>query len=145
MKKIFILLIVFAMVFSLMSACAPQKDEPVRTTDEEPLPAPDDGSTASLMVPQINGTILEIDDDNVQRILVNSRKQVEGQVDGETWVTINEETYFFEDIEEGSSLGISNVSRDFKVGNKVAILVGPIAESDPMQATALSVYENKEQ
>ena len=154
MKKYVILILVLLMaVAGIASGCSAKEiDNPTptptpfeRTSDEELLPEElPDGASGSLIVPQVIGTILEIQDDG-KLILVDSKNETGDQVEGEIWITITDETYFFEDVDEDSSLGIMNVSRDFKVGNKVSVLTGPIAESYPMQAEALSVYENVEQ
>merc|ERR1712193_15160 len=84
---------------------------------------------------------LEVSEDG-KSILIES--QTDG-VKGEVWVSITEETNFFEGLSEDIAIGYRDVSRDFEVGNHVEILsTGDIAESYPMQARASAVYVNSD-
>ena len=155
MKKYMILILGAMIIFAgLFGGCAkkqsdddsPSPTELVRTNDEDVLPE-DMPSVAQgcLMAPTVVGTVLEVKNEG-KLILVDAKKELDEQVEGEIWVTITDDTYFFEDVDENSSLGdMKNVSRDFKVGNKVVFLTDAIAESYPMQTNALSVYENSKQ
>lgn len=109
------------------------------TRPQETPPENIGSSDACLMAPDITGIVLEVKEDG-RVILVDSDADV---VKGQIWVTITDDTSFFEDVPADSSIGISDVSRDFQVGNTVAILSdGNIMESYPMQARASAVYEN---
>jgi len=154
MKKYMILILSAMIIFAgLFGGCAnkqsddsPSPTELVRTNDEDVLPE-DMPSVAQgcLMAPTVVGTVLEVKNEG-KLILVDAKKELDEQVEGEIWVAITDDTYFFEDVEENSSLGdMKNVSRDFKVGNKVVFHTDAIAESYPMQTNALSVYENSKQ
>lgn len=95
---------------------------------------------ARVKAPDVVGKIMEIEEGG-KRILVDSKDTT---VNGLIWVTINEETSFFENISEDIAIGYRNVSRDFEVGNHVEIIVdGGILESYPMQATADAVAVNE--
>ncbi len=142
MRKTTILLIAIVLIFGVFIAgCSPSENgEPSeRTSDEKPLDS-DSGSGASdsLPVPQVQGIVQEVEQGDNTRVLVDSDAEVKGLI----WVTIDDDTDFFEDVEPDSSIGVSNVSRDFKAGNKVAFFVGAVMESYPMQTTARACYEN---
>ena len=139
MRKTAVLLIAAILVLAVaMTGCGPAGGgEP----DESASGLPADtgsGAAGSLMVGQVQGIVQEIEEGENLRILVDSDAEVEGLI----WVTVTDETDFFEDVGADSSLGISDVSRDFKVGNKVVFYVDVILESYPMQTTALACYEN---
>ncbi len=80
--------------------------------------------------PDILGEVLEVSEDGLSILVDSNTKDVQGQI----WISINEETNF-----------LSNVSREFKVGNKVSMVsTGQIAESYPMQGGVVAVYSNEE-
>ena len=95
---------------------------------------------ARVKAPDIVGEIKEVKEAG-RLILVDSKDTT---VNGLVWVTINDDTSFFENISEGIAIGYRNVSRDFKVGNHVEIIIdGGVKESYPMQATASAVAVNE--
>ncbi|WP_026476319.1 DUF3221 domain-containing protein [Alkaliphilus transvaalensis] len=97
---------------------------------------------ARVQTPEIVGKIVEIEEGG-KRLLVDSK---DADVSGLIWVTITEETNFFENIPENVAIGFRDVSRDFKVGNHVEIIIaGGVLESYPMQATASAVGVNEKQ
>ncbi|WP_461205402.1 DUF3221 domain-containing protein [Clostridium sp. DL1XJH146] len=97
--------------------------------------------SGSMIVPDILGEVLEVSEDGL-RVLVDSNTEY---VKGQIWITITEETNFFEDGEALQEEFFTDVSRDFKVGNKVSMVSsGEIAESYPMQGVAVAVYSNEE-
>jgi len=65
-------------------------------------------------------------------------------VNGLIWITIDEDTSFFENISEDIAIGYRDVSREFQVGNHVEIILeGAVMESYPMQAVADAVTVNE--
>lgn len=153
-KATFLLMIMMILLAAFISACKSNDDAGqdvdvlpteqetfVRTSDEPDVLPEQNQGVASMVAPQIQGDVLEVRNDDALAILVDSH----GEVKGEVWVSITDETYFFEDVDPNSSIGISNVSREFNVGNRVAIYVTEVAESYPMQAVAQAVYENSAQ
>ncbi|WP_461205409.1 DUF3221 domain-containing protein [Clostridium sp. DL1XJH146] len=111
----------------------------------EELPINEEGNpgsiSGSMIMPDIVGEVLEVSEDGL-RVLVDSNTEY---VQGQIWITITDETNFFEDGEALQEEFFSDVSRDFKVGNKVSIVsTGAIAESYPMQGVAAAVYSNEE-
>ncbi|MBB6218341.1 hypothetical protein HNQ80_004505 [Anaerosolibacter carboniphilus] len=95
---------------------------------------------AKVKAPDVVGKIIEIEEGG-KRVLVDSKDTT---VNGLIWITINEETNFFENISEDIAIGYRNVSREFKVGNHVEIIIdGAIMESYPMQAAADAVAVNE--
>ena len=126
MKKI--LLTILSILLLITAGC--QKQE--QPNQKPPM-------SAKLPAANVSGEVLEISDTG-NRILVESTNEI---IKGQIWIGIDEETNFFENLDEGIALAYKNVSRDFKVGNHVELYVGgDIAESYPMQATATSVYIN---
>ncbi len=95
---------------------------------------------AKVKAPDVVGTIMEIEEGG-KGLLIDSK---DSTVNGMVWVTINDETSFFENISENVAIGYRNVSRDFEVGNHVEIIIeGGVLESYPMQATASAVAVNE--
>lgn len=95
---------------------------------------------AMVQAPDVIGKIMEIEETG-KRILVDAQNTT---VNGLIWITINKETNFFENISEDIAIGYKNVSREFKVGNHVEIIIdGGVKESYPMQATAAAVAVNE--
>ena len=95
---------------------------------------------ARVKAPDVVGKIMEIEEGG-KRILVDSK---DSTVNGMVWVTINDETSFFENISENIAIGYRNVSRKFEVGNHIEIIIeGGVLESYPMQATASAVAVNE--
>ena len=93
-----------------------------------------------VKAPDVVGEILEVKEDG-KLILVDSK---DTNVNGKVWITITKETNFFENISEEIAIGYRNISRDFKVGNHVEIIIdGPVMESYPMQAAASAVTVNE--
>ena len=93
---------------------------------------------AKLMAPTVVGEVLEVKD---KSILVESTSD---NAKGKIMVSIDDKTYFFENIAEGTSIPYKNVSRKFAVGNHVEIFIqGGVKESSPMQGTASAVYINE--
>ncbi len=87
----------------------------------------------------IKGVIEEISEDGTS-ILVDSESSL---AKGLVWVSISEDTNFFENMDKDIAIGYRDISRDFQVGNTVEIIVeGGIAESYPMQAKAGAVCFN---
>lgn len=95
---------------------------------------------AKVKAPDVVGEIIEIEKEG-KRILVDSK---DSTVNGLIWVTIDEDTNFFENISEDIAIGYRNISREFKVGNHVEIIIeGAVLESYPMQAVADAVTVNE--
>lgn len=95
---------------------------------------------ARVKAPDVVGKIMEIGEGG-KRILVDSK---DSTVNGMVWITINDETSFFENISENIAIGYRNVSREFEVGNHVEIIIeGGVLESYPMQATSSAVTVNE--
>ena len=95
-------------------------------------------ANAKLMAPTVVGEVLEVKD---KSILVESTSD---NAKGKIMVSIDDKTYFFENIKEGTSIPYKNVSRKFAVGNHVEIFIqGGVKESSPMQGTASAVYVNE--
>jgi len=133
LKRSIVLLMLILMAVAAIG-CSPQDDAPVSKE-----PPGKGGAAGCLVAPDIEGVVLDVENGDALRVLVDSDAEIKGEI----WVTITEETSFFEDVDPDSSIGISDVSRDFKAGNEVAILSdGMILESYPMQTTALAVYQN---
>lgn len=122
------------MLFSLVG-CKSTGEEVIV---EEPTNTPT--ANAKVMAPDIVGEVLEVNEDG-KGILVESKN---ASVNGQIWVTITEETSFFEEVSEEAALAYHNVSREFEVGNHVEIISnGLILESYPMQTTAVAVAINE--
>ncbi|WP_432408857.1 DUF3221 domain-containing protein [Wukongibacter sp. M2B1] len=95
--------------------------------------------SAKVKASDIVGIVLEVKEDG-KLILVDSQTDL---VKGQVWVSITDETNFFEDISNDIAIGYHDVSRDFEVGNHVEIIsTGEIADSYPMQAKASAVCVN---
>lgn len=95
---------------------------------------------ARVKAPDVVGKVMEIGEGG-KRILVDSK---DSTVNGMVWITINDETNFFESISENIAIGYRNVSREFVAGNHVEIIIeGGVRESYPMQATASAVAVNE--
>ena len=104
MKQATILMIIVMLVMGavLMAGCSPSDDQQPTQSDEQPSPdetLPDDdangGAAGSLIVPQVQGIVQEIEDGDAMRILVDSDAEVEGLI----WVTITDETSFLRMLE----------------------------------------------
>ena len=137
MKRLLASGLIIAMSMTAMVGCTTTDKTDVNSNvkDEEII------SSAKLKQADIAGTVLEVSEDG-KSILIES--QTDG-VKGEVWVSITEETNFFEGLSEDIAIGYRDVSRDFEVGNHVEILsTGEIAESYPMQARASAVYVNSD-
>ncbi|MGH4120217.1 hypothetical protein [Clostridium sp.] len=129
MKKNIIFTIVSVLAVIILVGCKSNK------VSEKP-PA----ISGKLIAPTVIGEVLDVKED-VKSILVNSTA---GVVKGEIWVSIDDKTNFFEDINEGTSIPYKNVSRKFVIGNHVEIYIeGGIRESYPMQGLATAVYVNE--
>lgn len=95
---------------------------------------------AKVKAPDVVGEVIEIEAEG-KRILVDSKDTT---VNGLIWVTIDEDTSFFENISEDIAIGYRDVSREFQVGNHVEIILeGAVMESYPMQAVADAVTVNE--
>lgn len=116
-KQVIIILILLLLFVALFAGCTAKK---------------------SLAPPDIIGEVLEVEEGNMLRVLVDA---VNGDIKGQIWVTINDKTTFLENI-GGRKLDIKNRASFFRVGNNISILSnGEIMESYPMQTTALCVYQ----
>ncbi|SHH89306.1 hypothetical protein [Clostridium grantii] len=142
MKKNNILtIIIIVLGMFMLTSCGTRSNDQGLPMDNNGNNGNNPGMGASLLAPDIIGEVLEVRNDGDLALLIDSTTD---NVKGQVWVTITEETNFFENESPDSSLGIANISRDFQVGNKVSISsTGAIAESDPMQATANAVYSNE--
>ena len=129
MKKFLVLGLIVIMAVSAFTGCTNTNvSEP--SGDEQPQ------VMSKVKGPDIEGVIKEVSNDG-QSILVDWE-------DGLVWVSISEDTNFYEDMPEDIAIGYRDVSRDFQAGNTVGIIVeGGIAESYPMQAQASSVCFNE--
>lgn len=95
--------------------------------------------SAKIKAADIIGKVLQVKEDG-KLILIDSESNM---VKGKVWISITDETNFFEGVAEDIAIGYLNVNRDFKVGNHVEIIsTGEIAESYPMQAVASAVCVN---
>jgi len=114
MKKAIIFIIVLILSVSLIACGAKGGDEFKK-----------DGE----VVPEVPGIVQEVNPMG-GTVLVDSTAEY---VSGLIWVSIDEDTYFFE-----------GVSEEFFVGNYVEFVVkGGIMESYPMQGYADAVYRNE--
>lgn len=121
MKKILTLALTIILVLTFFSGCTKKNAKPGEALD--PMPKID-----------MSGFVLEVSE-NGDSILVDALPIVKDGVSGEIWVSITDTTNFYEN---------SRVTRDFKVGNYVEIILdGPVAESDPMQGTADAIFINE--
>lgn len=125
-----------------LAGCATKNEEVVNdevVVDETPE-AP--SVNAKVKAPDVIGDVLEVKEDG-KLILISSKDAV---VNGDIWITIEEETNFFENLSKDIAIGYRDVSRDFEVGNHVEIILdGLVMESYPMQATASAVAVNEKQ
>lgn len=137
MKRLLASGLIIAMSMSVMVGCTTSNETDINSNvkDEEII------SSAKLKAADIVGTVLEVSEDGKSILIESQADSVTGQV----WVTITDETNFFEGLPEDIAIGYRDVSRDFKVGNHVEIIsTGEIAESYPMQARASAVYVNSD-
>jgi hypothetical protein len=129
MRKIIVFTIVSMVTVVLLMGC---KNNEV--SEKPPV------TSAKLMAPTIIGEVLEVSEDG-KAVLVDSTADI---VKGQIWVSIDNKTNFFENVNKGSSIPYSNVSREFAVSNHVEIYIeGGIRESYPMQGLATAVYVNE--
>lgn len=95
--------------------------------------------SAKLPGANVSGEVLELSNSG-SRILIDSTNEI---IKGQIWVAIDDQTDFFEDLDENVAIGYKDVSRDFEAGNYVELYIGDaVMESYPMQATATAVYIN---
>ncbi len=141
-KNLLVLGLSLVLVFGIVGCKA--TDEEVKTTD--PVVTENQETTETPVVngkvkaPDISGEVIEIKEDG-KVILIDSKDTT---VNGLIWVTISEETGFFESTSENAALAYHNVSRDFEVGNHVEVIIeGPVMESSPMQVTAVAIAVNE--
>ena len=129
-KQLFISIVAILIIVALMAGCTPEKIK--RTQEEPPTEPADNGATDCQAAPDIQGKILEVDEEGGLRILVNADGTLEHSVKGEIWVSITEDTVFAKDVKQ-----------DFAVDNTVAIVSdGQIMESYPMQTSARQIQQN---
>lgn len=146
MKKIFMLSLCISIIAMIMVGCKTKNAEEIADDDQGNLVIEDNqenpndsNANAKVQAPNIIGEVLEVEE-NGNRILIDSKDTT---INGQIWVTITDETNFFENIPEDVAIGYRDVSRNFEVGNYVEIIVnGPVMESYPMQATASAVAVN---
>ncbi|WP_432664151.1 DUF5666 domain-containing protein [Wukongibacter baidiensis] len=135
MKRFLVSGLIIAMSMTAMVGCSTPEatDTSGNVKDEAVI------SSAKLKAADITGKVLEVKEDGKYILIDSQGNTVKGQV----WVSITDETNFFEGLSEDIAIGYRDVSRDFEVGNHVEIIsTGEIAESYPMQATASAVYVN---
>ncbi len=119
------LIVVCALVFSSCSNKDISKDS---------LDLPDDNVQVSE--PDIVGEIIEIENENILRVLIESTST---SINGQVWVTINDETIFLDN--DDKEFAPNDIASLFKVGETASILSnGTIMESYPMQTTAVTVF-----
>lgn len=129
MKKIMIFTVVSMLAVILLVGCKSNE-----VSEKPPV------ASGKLIAPTVIGEVLEVKEDG-KAILVNSTSDV---VKGEIWISIDDKTNFFENINVGTSIPYKNVSRKFILGNHVEIYIeGGIRESNPMQGLATAVYVNE--
>lgn len=129
MKKLIVLTIISVLTAIILVGCKSNQ-----VVEKPPV------SNGKLMAPTVIGNVLEVKEES-KAILVDSTADV---VKGKIWVSIDDKTNFFENISEGTSIPYHNVSRKFVIGSHVEIFIeGGVKESDPMQATATSIYVNE--
>lgn len=142
MKNITKLALTIIIGLSILSGCTSKTNK----NPELPGNNVDTPAIAGCMaVPDVSGFILEISEDS-KSILVDASPVSDGCIEGEIWVSINNKTYFYENIiqDKNVSVQLSPVSRAFKVGNFVQLyLNGAVNESYPMQGTAAAVFTNE--
>lgn len=134
MKKI--LLLSVCMLVLMVSFVGCKEKAEVNTDPTQQAPA----VNAKVKAPDIIGEVLEVKEDG-KLILIDSK---DAMVTGKVWVTINDETSFFENISKDIAIGYRDVSRVFVVGNHVEVITnGTILESEPAQATATAIAVNE--
>lgn len=142
MKKNIILCLCSAVILISLVGCKAKSEDLVATEPivESTQEAP--AANGKVKAPDVSGAVLEVKEDG-KSVLIDS---VDTTVKGQIWITITEETSFFENVSEDVALAYRNVSRDFVVGNYVEVIIdGAVMESSPMQATATAVAVNEKQ
>lgn len=135
MKKLLLSSLIIAISISAIVGCTITNELDINKNQKEEPSV----NGNKLKEADIVGIVLEVNEDGT-RILIDSQTDA---VKGKVWVSITDETNFFEGLSENTAIGYRDVSRNFKVGNHVQILsTGEIAESYPMQALASAVYVN---
>lgn len=132
MKRFLASSLIIAMSMTVMAGCD-TTDKSSNVKDKPPI------SSAKVKASDIVGTVLEVKEDG-KLVLVDSQTDM---VKGQVWISITDDTNFFEGMSEDIAIGYRDVSRDFEIGNHVEIIsTGSIAESYPMQAVASAVCVN---
>ncbi len=133
-KQLLLSIIAVMAIMTLLSGCV-SVTPPDTGRIEEPPPVeapPADNSADCEMAPDIQGKVLDIDEEGGLRILVEADGTLEHSVKGKIWVSIPDDVIFAE-----------GVKKEFAVDNTVAIVSdGAIMESDPMQTSATEVQQN---
>ena len=122
MKNKFLIISLAVLIAAVLAACNPG------TTDDN-MTYDGGGDTAE---PDITGEILDVQNENALRVLVDSDSE---QIKGQIWVTVKEETEFVDS--EGLKAQPDDIESLFVVGEHAAFLSdGTILESYPMQTSA---------
>lgn len=137
MKRLLVSGLIIAMSMTSFVGCA--NTDTINTDGNGNVKDEEVTISAKVKASDIVGIVLEVKEDG-KMILVDSQTDL---AKGQVWVSITDETNFFEDISNDIAIGYHDVSRDFEVGNHVEIIsTGEIAESYPMQAKASAVCVN---
>ena len=131
MKKNFIIIAAMTLVLVFVFVgCT--KEVP---NDAGILPSDETSDSGTTMAPDVLGEILEVQNEGVLRVLVES----DGTIKGQIWMNIIDETQFIDP--QGNFTTPDDPASLFEIGKNVGILTtGVIMESYPMQATASIVY-----
>ena len=134
--KLFIIIIAIIIITLLFVGC--NNEVIKRSTDENTSTDIDSPSNDCLAEPDISGEILDVTNNKIIRVLVDSKSE---SIKGQIWVSIDEKTSFNDS--KGESFKPEDIESLFEVGNKISFLSnGIIMESYPMQTSALCVYLN---
>ncbi len=84
----------------------------------------------------IIGEIIDVSYENTLRVLIDS---TDGSINGQVWVTINDETVFIN--AEGKTFVPEDSKALFEIGENASMLSnGTVMESYPMQTSAVLVF-----
>lgn len=133
--KLSIIVIAIVLIASLFIGCSKNQ---IETTTEEPTAQTPNKELDCTLAPDITGKVLDVTNDNVVRVLVDSTSET---ISGQIWVAINDDTTIID--KEGNVVMPDDIVGIFEVGQSVSFASdGMIMESYPMQTSAIYVYLN---
>ena len=132
MKKHFIIITSMVLILAFIFVGCTKENPPVSNT----LPTnEEENSGDTTMTPDILGEIIDVQNEDVLRVLVES----DGTIKGQIWMSITDETQFIDP--QGSFMTPDDPASLFVIGEDIGILsTGVIMESYPMQGNASIVY-----